>query len=130
MRRVRPRRRSGAWWSSWPESTGAKPPEPASLPLEPGRRVSRDLLLIEVGALLARRTGRDGHAPTVAGGLGRAFPMGLSQQCVERRDVRLDRGRDDVRAAGLPRVLAAPPLAADVGRGDPDRDRADRVGPL
>ena len=32
--------------------------------------------------------------------------------------------------AGLADVLAAPPLAADLGRGDPDGDRADRVGPL
>ncbi len=87
----------------------------AALALEPGRRVVRRLALVEVRSLLARRAGRDRHAPAVAGGLGRARPVRLAEQRVERRDVGLDRGRDDVRAARLAactrRSPARPPMS-------------------
>ena len=64
-------------------------------------------------------------------GLRRAAPVRLGEHRVERHDVRLDRGGDDVRSRScLAHVLALPALPADRGRRDPDRDGALRVGPL
>ena len=82
---------------------GARPREPHAR-TRPSCRA--DLGLVEVRPLLARGPGRHGHALAIAGGLGRARPVRLGQHRVEGRDVRLDRGRDDVRAAGLAAVLA------------------------
>ena len=90
----------------------------------------RHLGLVQIRPLLACGAGGDGHALAIAGGLGRAGPVRLAQQQVERRDVGLDGGRDDVWTAGLPRVFARAPLAPDVRGCDPDADGADRVGPL
>ena len=107
-----------------PRPPRRRPPAPAArtLALEPGRRVVRDLGLVEVRPLLARGPGGDGHALAVAGGLRRPRPVQFGEQRVEGRDVGLDGGRDDVRPAGRARVLARATLAADVGRRDPDAD--------
>src|SRR5262245_55080026 len=91
-------------------------PAPFALPFEPGRRVVLARALVDIGALLACGTGGHRYATLVAGRLGGALPVLLTEHQVERGDVGLDRGGDDVGPTRLARVFAAPPLALDQRR--------------
>jgi hypothetical protein len=56
--------------------------------------------------------------------------MFLAEELVERDEIGLDRGGDDVRAAGFALVLALATLTRDEWRRDPHVDDTDRIGAL
>ena len=110
---------------------------PGGLALEPGGRVVLPAHLVEVGAALPGVPADTGAALRAAGAdggcrrrVGRTGPVGLTEHRVQRPDVGLDAGGDDVRTAGLARVFAGPAVPFSGRRRDPDRHRTDRVRPL
>src|SRR5882724_7706716 len=106
----------GPWVRALRLSYATSRAQALTLVVEPVRRVDLAGLFVKLRPLgLCRRLGDPG-ALAIAGGLRRARPVFLGEQLVDRVDVGLDRGGNDVRRDDLSRVAAAAARARGVAR--------------